>query len=88
MHNLHPGANLHPYANLLQLARVQSLKAPFTWPKIHPGCKFAPGQIAHMNEAKVAYLMIFDDNSKISFYEDLTKIMLWVLIRIASPRRF
>ena len=38
--------------------RVQILKTPFTWPKIHPGCKFAPRvqictrvQIAHMNEA-------------------------------------
>ena len=23
--------------------RVQILKTPFTWPKIHPGCKYAPG---------------------------------------------
>ena len=32
--------------------------------------------------------MIIDYNSKIGIYEDLTKIMLWVLIRIASVRRF
>ena len=70
--NLHLGANLPPGANKFApprrqeqictrgqiCTRVQILKTPFTWPKIHPGCKFAPRvqictrvQIAHMNEA-------------------------------------
>ena len=38
--------------------RVYFLKTPFTWHKIHPGCKFAPGvqkytrvQMLHMNTA-------------------------------------
>ena len=30
----------------------------------------------------------FDDNWKISLVKSLLKSMLWVLIRIASPRRF
>ena len=44
--------------HLIEYMKVQILKTPFTLPKIHPGCKFAPGvqiytrvQIAHMNEA-------------------------------------
>ena len=68
MHNLHPVANkFAPPREVEQICirvqictRVQILKTPFTWPKIHPGCKFAPGvqictrvQIAHMNEAKL-----------------------------------
>ena len=72
VHNLHQGANLHPGANKFAphrrqeqictrvqiCTRLQILKTPFTWPKIHPGCKSAPRvqictrvQIAHMNEA-------------------------------------
>ena len=60
VHNLHPGANkFAPPRRQEQICtRVQILKTPFTWPKIHPGCKFAPRvqictrvQFAHMNEA-------------------------------------
>ena len=66
VHNLHPGAKLYPGANKFApprrqeqictrvqiFTRMQILKTPFTWSKIHPGCKFAPRvQIAHMNEA-------------------------------------
>ena len=59
--NLHPGANkFAPPRRQEQICtRVQTqiLKTPFTWPKIHTGCKFAPRvqictrvQIAHMNQ--------------------------------------
>ena len=66
VHNLHPGANKfapprrqEQICSRVQICtRMQILKTPFTWPKIHPGCKFAPRvqictrvQIAHMNEA-------------------------------------
>ena len=37
---------------------------------------------------KGAFLMIFDDNSRIIFVKSSLKPMLWVLIRIAWARRF
>ena len=68
VHNLHPGANKYAptrrqeqNCTRVQICnRVRILKTPFKWPKIHPGCKFAPRvqictrvQFAHMNECKL-----------------------------------
>ena len=76
--------HLESRSKLQICTRVQILKTPFTWPKIPPGCKFAPGANCEYEPSFRELRM--EDNSSFFNYMRMVPLMFDEILNRVSHR--